>query len=196
VRFGTVSQNSQASAAQAKVNEIMQKALEGIEKAGVPKKAIRTSGLTLSPVYSEQKVFSSTEKITAFRANNTIEVTLDDLKLVGKVIDAGIAAGANELQGVSFRLKNDLPQRSAALAMAAEEARDKAKTIGKALDVRLAGVMEVTESGVRSFYPSDSTGGARMMSLRGGTAPTSVEPGELRVQASVTVRYEILPVVR
>src|SRR5436190_9315582 len=54
VRLGTTVQMSQANAAQAKVSETMQKALEGIEKIGVPRNSIRTANLTLTSVYSNE----------------------------------------------------------------------------------------------------------------------------------------------
>jgi uncharacterized protein len=190
VRLGTTIQMSKASEAQARVNEIMQKALEGIEKAGVPKRAIRTTGLTLTPIYASGK-FSETEKITAFRASNTIEITLEDLKLVGKAIDAGTTAGANELQGVTFGIKDDLNQRTKALAQAAEEAKQKAQTIAKSLDVQLGPLLEVTEGGAQ-IIPMRAYAMASPSFSGRATAPAApVEPGELTVHASVTVRYEI-----
>jgi uncharacterized protein YggE len=196
VRLGATVQNSQANVAQAKVNEIMSKALDSIQKAGVQKKSIGTRGLTLSPIYSNPSRLSSGSeegpRITGFRASNTLEITLDDTKLVGKVIDAGIEAGANELQGVSFGLKNDLPQRTTALTAAAEEAKSKAQTLAKAMDIQLGRVLEVNESGVRVM--ADAEYGLRKFAMAaapgsGGGSP--VEPGEVRVQANVTVRYEI-----
>ncbi len=189
VRLGAMSQTSQAETAQAKVNDAMQKALDGIAKLGVQKSSIRAAALRLMPVYSTEKFSSTTEgqKVVGFRASNTLEITLDDLNLVGKVIDAGITAGLNEVQGVSFSLKNDLPQRTAALTEAAQEARAKAETIAKALGLTLAGVSEVTESGVHMIPLHENFGGARMMAA---SVQTPVEPGEVRVQANVTVRYE------
>jgi len=194
VRLGTTVQMSQANAAQAKVSETMQKALEGIEKIGVPRNSIRTANLTLTSVYSNEKLAGSSEapRVVGFRANNTIEITLEDTKLVGKVIDAGIAAGANELQGVSFSLKDDLPQRIRTLTIASQEAKSKAQTIANALNLQLGSVIEVTEGGVHVVPFNEGFGGARMMAAAGAVR-TPIEPGEVRVQANVTVRYEIGP---
>jgi uncharacterized protein YggE len=54
------------------------------------------------------------------------------------------------------------------------------------LDVNLVGVIEVSEGGV--FVPRADYGGV-MMAAR--EASTPVSPGELEIQASVTVRYQI-----
>jgi uncharacterized protein YggE len=192
VRLGTTVQTSQADAAQATVNGTMQKALDAIVKLGIPRGAVRTATLTLASVYSSsERPVNNPEPphVVGFRASNTIEVTLDDTKLVGKVIDAGIAAGANELQGVSFALQNDIEQRRTALVNAASEAKTKAQTIAGALDVPLGPVLEVIEGGAHVIPLNEGFGGARMMAAVAVNTP--VEPGEVRVQANVTVRYRI-----
>lgn len=193
VRLGATVQAPEANVAQAKVNEIMQSALDAMEKLNIPKRFLKTSRLSLSPVYGNMRPDPADEsrgpKITGYRANNTIEVTLEDIDRVGKVIDTGIKAGANELQGVSFSLKNDLAQRSEALTEAAKEAQTKAEVIAKALSLRLGSVSEVNESGVRVMPQNEYFGGARM--AMAGAVQTPVQPGEIKVQASVTVHYQI-----
>src|SRR5881392_2549254 len=59
VRLGAMAQTPQADSAQNKVNETMQKALDAIEKVGVPRRSIHTSGLTLNPVYASEKLSSA-----------------------------------------------------------------------------------------------------------------------------------------
>src|SRR5688572_12086284 len=50
VRFGMTSQNSRASVAQSKVNEVIQKAIDGLQKAGIARKSIRTASISLTPI--------------------------------------------------------------------------------------------------------------------------------------------------
>jgi uncharacterized protein len=190
VRLGATAQAEEAAAAQRDVNAIMDKALAAIEKAGIARKNIRTTGLTLTPIYAPEQPKQPIEpRVVAYRAGNTIEVTVNDLKLVGKVIDAGLGAGANRLEGVSFTLENDLEQRRHALTKAVEEARAKAETIANTLDVPLGDVREVMEGGV-SVMPRYERLAARGMMAEAAMS-TPVEPGEVRVQASVTIHYNI-----
>jgi len=190
VRLGATAQAEDAAGAQTSVNATMQKALEGIQRAGIPRQSIRTTGLTLTPVYAPQKPERvETPRVVAYRAANTIEVTVDDLKLVGAVIDAGVTAGANRLEGVSFRLQDDLPQRTRALTAAVDEAKLKAEAIARALRVRIVKVAEVIEGGVHIMPRQESFAGARAFTADAMRTP--VEPGEVRVRASVTIRYEI-----
>lgn len=193
VRLGAEAQAADAAAAQSTVNATMQKALAEIQRVGIPERAIQTTGLNLSPVYAPREPGQEAElpRVIAYRASNSIQVQVDDLARVGKVIDAGVAAGANRLQGVSFELQNDLPQRTRALTLAAQEAKTKAQTIAAALQVELGQVREITEGGVSVIPRQENFAASRMMAM--DAAPTPVQPGEVRVQASVTVRYEIAP---
>ena len=178
--------------AQNTVNTTIQKALEAIGKVGIPKSAMQTLGLHLTPVYAPAKTGHEAEppQVVAYRAVNTIAIQVDDLSLVGKAVDAGIAAGANRLQGIAFELKNDLPYREQALKLAEAEARAKARAMAEALDVALVKVREINEGGVSILPRQERMAAGRVMTA---AAPTPVEPGEVRVQASVTLRYEIEP---
>ncbi|MCU0540121.1 MAG: SIMPL domain-containing protein, partial [Desulfobacterales bacterium] len=145
--LGTVVETRQAADAQKQLAQIIQRVLGEIKALGVPEEKIRTTGLALTPVYSQPKPRADPEpeapRIVGYRATNSVTIQLDDLGRVGAVIDAGIAAGANQLSGLSFELKNDLPPRQQALRLAAQEARVKAETIAAALNLQLGEVLDV-----------------------------------------------------
>jgi uncharacterized protein YggE len=107
------------------------------------------------------------------------------------VIDAGLKAGANQLEGVQFSLLNDLPPRQQALRLAVEEARSKAQVMADALRVNLVEVMEASESGV-SVVPFAEAGLAGVQA-RALAVETPVSPGQIQVRANVTLRYRISP---
>jgi uncharacterized protein YggE len=183
-------QASTARAAQNQVNTIAQKILAEVEKLGVKREEIQTSQLSLFPIYAQQKPGEEEPpRVVAYRAANTVSVRLSDLKLVGPVVDAGLAAGSNQVEGVSFGLRNDQAARLQALKEASHEAKRKAEAIAEALGVKLGALHEVVESG-NSVQPMFATA----MFARGGgreDAAAPVSPGQVTVNASVTVRYVI-----
>jgi uncharacterized protein YggE len=191
VRLGIVRQSPNAQAAQEQANTVAQEILNAIRRVGVPAQQIQTSRLILSPVYAPRTPESrDAPRIVAYNATNSVSVRLEDLSLVGAVIDAGLKAGANQLDGVQFGLKNDLPSREQALKEAVQEARSKAQVMAEALRVNLAEVLEATEGGV-SIFPQSEQGG---FAARLAAAPeTPVAPGQIQVQANVTIRYRISP---
>lgn len=193
VELGATAQAQQATAAQGQVNETMQRAISALTDAGVPRPNIRTSGISLQPVYSQpprgqQGAEDQTPRIVAYRASNTVRVQVDDVSAVGDVIDAGVGVGANQLAGLSFELRDETPQRLQALREAVATAQRKAEALAEAAGVRLTSVQAIEEGGVQIASPMDRR--ARAMSFEAG-AP--VEPGQVRVDASVTLEYRIAP---
>lgn len=193
VSLGVTAQAEQAQAAQEQVNATMQKILDAIHQQGVAREMIQTAGLSLHPVYSQPPYDPRTgqqreePRITGYRASNTVRVILDDLTKIGPVIDAGTTAGANQIQGVSFELKDDTQARSEALVQASERAREKATVLARAMGVSLDSIQEVAEGGV-NVIPPQPYAGVRMAAME---ASTPVEPGQMRVHASVTLTYRI-----
>ena len=197
VQLGATAQAETASAAQQRVNELMTAAVEAIRGAGIREEMITTAGISLYPVYTDQvpRPLQGGQnppepRIVAYRASNSVRVVLDDLGKIGDVIDAGVNAGANQIENVSFQLKDDAAAQRAALGSAAKEARAKADAIAQAMGLRIEGVLDVSEGGVNVIRP-------RLEFARGAVAmdaaATPVQPGQVDVQASVTVTYRVSP---
>jgi uncharacterized protein YggE len=193
VRLGILKQQPTADAAQSQANMVAQEILNAITKTGVSASQIRTSRLTLNPVHAQRRDSFEPPRIVAYSAQNVVTVTVQDLAKVGPVIDAGLKAGANELLGVNFELKNDLAARQQALKQAVTEARKKAETMAEAMDIKLGGALEVVEGGASVVPQPFPYAGAEAFAARAAAdiAPTPVSPGELEVHANVMVRYRI-----
>ncbi|HKI86290.1 MAG TPA: SIMPL domain-containing protein, partial [Thermoanaerobaculia bacterium] len=82
------------------------------------------------------------------------------------------------------------PARRAALADAARDAEGKARSLAQALNCRLGRILEVDEGGVQ-IQPRVATGLARAMSSVASASSTSVQPGKVKVAASVTMKVAI-----
>ncbi len=195
VRLGVVAQGKTAKSAQEQVNKKAAAILAALKKLGFGDKELQTSDLNVSPLYvteNNPNGESRPPRITGYQASNAVTAKTKKLELLGPAIDAGLDAGANQVEGVSFQLENDSAARSAALSAAVREARDKAKTIARALDVRLVEAIEVTEGGVNVFTPRYE--GLAMRAMADSiSAPTPVAAGEVSVDASVTIRFRIAP---
>jgi uncharacterized protein YggE len=189
VRLGIVRQANNAQMAQEQANQVAQQILKGIAGVGIAPQEIRTARLVLTPVYAPRSPESrDAPRIVAYNATNTVSVRVDNLSLVGPVIDAGLKAGANQLEGVQFGLKNDLPAREQALKEAVAEAQSKAQAMAEALKLRLVDVLEVTEGGVSLFPMAQSAEFSRAAAM---DTATPVSPGQLEIRANVTIRYRI-----
>ena len=192
VTLGVGAQADQASAAQNQVSQVMQRVTAALVEAGVPAARIQTVGLSLYPVYSQPDYRQQNDaqahepRVVGFRAANTVRVRLEDIARIGNVLDAGLSAGANEIQGISFELSNDTAQRTEALAAAVRNARTKAEALADAAGVRLLDVQRIEESGGGAPEPMHRTMGFAAME-----AGTPVEPGQVQVSARVVLTFRI-----
>jgi uncharacterized protein len=194
VRLGVVAEAREASLAQQQVNKIIERVINDLRELGLPQEAIQTAHASIHPVHSYPTPVQGgpppEPRIVGFRASNTLQVKVDDLTLIGRVIDAGIRAGANQLEGLNFQLRDDLPARQRALAAATRQAQAKALTLAETLDLQLGGLAEIIEGADRGIRPPPHPGLPRMRAamLEAHTA-TPIEPGEVQVEAEVTLIY-------
>jgi uncharacterized protein YggE len=191
VRIGIVRQANNAQVAQQQTNAVAEQITAALTKLGIRAADIQSSRLTLTPMYDTAVPRRGNEapRIVAYNAQNVVSVTVSNLNLVGPVIDAGFNAGANQLEGVQFSLRDELPSRQEALKQAAVDARKKAEAIAEALGLTLGNVQEVAEGGVSVMSKGDAAYNVR--SFEAAPVPAPVSPGELEVNASVTIRFLI-----
>ena len=186
VRLGVSSRGRTARDAQTQTNEAISKFYAALDRLQIERKDIQTSQLTLNPYYDNPRP-GDQPKIAGYEASNVLTVRLTDFAKIGPVIDAGVEAGVNNMQGVSFGIVDDTRARMEALASATREARQKAEAIASALGVRVGDILMVNEGGVYVPMPQYDRGMMAEMKSAGAI----VSPGQLDVSASVTIRFAI-----
>ena len=186
IDVGVVTEGSIAAtvaAQNAKLTDTVLAELRKIVEAG----QLKTTGYSLRPNYKTAKP-GTPATIDGYTGSTTVEAKLSDLTLVGKVIDAALQAGANNIQNLQFGLKNPQTQQSQALKEAAIEARANAEAIAMGLGLRIVRVLSAEQ-----FAP----GGDYSMPKRAPVAfaasavQTQVEPGTIEISATVTLKVEV-----
>ena len=161
--------------------------LDALRAAGVPGADVHTAGLELSPSWEHD----GTRMVrTGFTVTNRIAATVRDLEAVGRVLDAGLGAGATGLDGVRFRLADEGAASEEARRAAVADARRRATTIAEALGGGLGALIAVSEG--TSIGPSPLRE-ARLALAAAADAPTPVLPGAVEVSVTVTAAWELLP---
>ena len=187
ITIAVVTQAKQAIDAQqqnATKSDAVMRALKSAAGAGAE---VKTSGYNLQP----QRIYKEGQPptITGYEARNSVTVTVADLTKIGSVIDAAGQAGANDVGGISFTLRNDRPVRDKALSEATTEAMSKAKVIAQALGGRVARVVEVQEEGFQRPQPIYANQEFAMQ--RGQAVSTPIEVGSLDIRSRVQLIAEI-----
>jgi uncharacterized protein YggE len=153
----------------------MNAVITAVEGQGVPQKNIQTSDLSIW-YDSEHDQYVVSHQTT---------IRIDNVTKVGAVLDAAVAAGANNSWGVSFGLQDESAARSQALQSAVADARKRANAIASALGVTITGV---SSAGEASYTVTPPVPIAAAPSASGATS-TPVQPGQLTVTADVNVVY-------
>lgn len=188
IDVGVVTQASTAEAAAsrnaAQTTAVLSKLTSILGIAG----SLRTANYSLNPeIHYPPNGGSPT--ITGYSANNTVQVTLDDLALTGKTIDAATAAGSNLVNGVQFLFRDDSSFRGEALRQATLKARANAETIALAMGLHVVRLVAAEAEGSAPPRMFEFMG----MAQRNVAIPTPIESGTLDIRATVTVTLEVAP---
>ena len=159
-----------------------------IRAAGVADRDMQTSGVTLAAQYDYQP--NQRPRITGYQATNTVTIRMRDLNAVGPVLDALVAQGANQINGPTFGLENPDAALDNARTEAMTKAMRRAELYAKAAGLRVTRVVSITESGGYS-PPQPVMMMARMAAADAAAPETQVAPGEVTLNASVSVVFEL-----
>ena len=194
VTMGMETAGPTAAEAQRENSAVMQKVMTRVLELKIDKERIQTSAFTVTPRYKPQppprsETVPPLPEIIGFIVSNTMTVEVRDLEKVATVIQAALGAGANHFRGLQWSLRDEQPARLSVLKIAASKAREKSKVLSDALNVKLGRLMTVNEGGhvIRPApYAARSMG---TMEMAGAEPPIS--SGELKIEATVTLIYEI-----
>jgi uncharacterized protein len=188
VTIGVLSQASTAQAASSQNATQTTAVFNAVKRVLGGNGQLKTAEYSISPDYQYSKD-GSASKVIGYHASNTVLATVDDLSLVGKIVDTATQAGANNVNGIAFTLRNDEAIRAQALAEAAGKARASAEVIAKALNLRVIGVLnaEAIEAPIVRPLLMQAKAAVRMNEA----APTPIEAGTLDIHASVAVTLQV-----
>lgn len=187
VSAGVVTQAPDANAAMRANAAQMDKVMTAIRAAGIADRDIQTTGINVNPRY--QYADNTPPKITGYQANNTVSLKVRDIGKLGKVLDALVASGANQVNGPSFEVDQPEAGYDEARRAALEKAQARAQMYAKALGLRVRRIVSIDEGG--GFRPP-----MPMMAM--AAAPraekaydTAVSPGETTLSANLSIVFEL-----
>ncbi|MCD6095915.1 MAG: SIMPL domain-containing protein [Thermoprotei archaeon] len=186
IRISVVTRADEAASAQESASEKMSNVIRALTNYGIKEDQIKTVFYSLRPVYEYER---GKQIFVGYECVNTIEVELEEIDKVGKVIDLAVANGANRVDSLIFTLKSETIEKlkSEALKKAVEDARSKAEAVAQAASIELLGPISISvESGI--VYRVSETVTIPMYKET-STTPI-IPPEELSITATVTIIYE------
>lgn len=186
INVGVQTKNEDAAIAQQENAKLMEAVIAAIKAKGIKAEDIKTTGYSLYQTYDYNL---DKQSDPYYVANNTVNVKLNDIKMVGSIIDTATAAGANAVNSIQFTVKDDSQYYQEALKLAMNNAKGKATAIMSTYSKVPGTPYSVTESsyggGIMYDYASSRLTGDVAMENS-----TPIEVGEITITANVSVSYD------
>ena len=169
------------TAAMNQTNDRQQAVIDAVTGAGVDRKDISTTDVSLQPQYD------NAGGVTGYRASNSIRVKIHPTDSASHVLAVIVGAGgdATRINSVSYSIADDSQLVKDARARAFQDAKNRAEQYAQLSGLKLGKIISITEtSGGTAPAPAP---------LRGGAMPSAVplEPGQQTVSFSVTAVWQL-----
>jgi uncharacterized protein YggE len=190
INVGVETRAATVTEAKATVDGQMETILATLKELSVAEKDIQSS---YYGIYYEQEPYqpvareegSAAEPRGVYRVSSMLEVTVRDVEKAGTVLDAVVAAGANQVYGVNLTVSDNQKWQNEAREKAIADAQARADEFARLTGVELGQVLSVSEviGGAAPYvaYAERGMGGG------GG----GISPGELEMSTQVQVTFAI-----
>jgi uncharacterized protein YggE len=182
VSTGVVSEAGTAKEAIERNKAGMSKLTDGMKKAGIDARDIRTTVFNVEPRYTQPKDGRS-GVINGYRVMNQVRLTVRNVGRLGDVLDQAIALGANQVNHIAFDVANDETLKDDARKLAMTNARRRAELYAKAAGAELGQVLRIFEQVIGHHAPVDGRVAMR--------ASVPIEPGTRTLEVEVHVTYAL-----
>ncbi len=198
--LGVETSDKDLAVAKQQNDERVKKVLLLATEQGIDPKDVQTEYISIEPKYrysDDQSTF------IAFFVRKTILITLKDISGFESLLSAALESGVNYVHGIEFRTTELRRYRDQARALAIQAAKEKATALAEGLGQKV-GIPQSIREDRAGWYSSYSSwwggrwGGGPAQNVIQNAGPASsdslegsVAPGQIAVQASVTVVFEL-----
>lgn len=185
ISAGVVSRSATASAAIQDAAARMDRVRAALKRAGIVERDIQTSTLNLNPEYRYPE--NQSPQLTGYSASNEVTVRFRDIRNAGKILDALVAEGANQISGPNLTIDNPDSALDEARTKAVATGRARAELYARSLGMHVVRLVSVSESG--GYAPPPPMPPQPMMMAR--AASTKIDPGEQKLQVTLAMVFEL-----
>ncbi|MDQ0091117.1 uncharacterized protein YggE [Paenibacillus anaericanus] len=151
-------------------------------------KDIQTGQFYVQPNYTYTE--KEGQKVKGYTAQHTLQVSYRDLDKIGQLLDAASTAGANVINNIQFATENPDQFEEQVIQKAMANANMKASAIAKAANRQVGIVLTVTQSSSGpAVYNQNYV--MKEMAMDTGGASTQIEAGEIKINTTLSVTYEM-----
>jgi uncharacterized protein YggE len=187
ISAGVVTQAPTATAAIQQNAQQMTSVRAALRRAGIADRDIQTSQISLNPEYRYTENRAPT--LIGYRASNEVSVRFRDIANTGKILDALVAQGANQINGPMLMLDKPEQALDEARTAALKTAQGRAELYARSLGRRVKRILSISEAG--GSFPQPPRPMAMEMRGAADAASSKIDPGEQIVAVSLSVSFEL-----
>jgi uncharacterized protein len=186
ISAGVIAKSATASAALQDSADRMSRVLAALKRAGVAERDIQTSNVSLNPEYRYPQ--NAEPQLVGYTASNTLSVRFRDVRSSGKILDALVGVGANQINGPNLVVDNPQAALDEARAQAVAKGRARADLYARSLGMRVARVVSVAEQGGNGVIAPMAP---QVFAAPAARASTQIESGEQKLQVNLSMIFEL-----
>jgi uncharacterized protein YggE len=185
--FGLESAGRDLAAAKKDNAERTKTLLSALRKNGIDDKNVQTNQVQIFPRYNFD---GAKRRFVDYAVRKNFVVTFTDLNNYGKVLDAALEAGVEEVNGPNFGFAKPETLEAQARSRAAADARAKADALAADLGVKVGAPLEISEANVQMPVAMFGARAMKAQSMDAGGGDV-LAAGQSSVRATVTVKFEL-----
>jgi uncharacterized protein len=125
--------------------------------------------------------------LTGYSASNQVNIRFRDIRNSGRILDALVAEGANQINGPSLSIDKPEAALDEARTKALAAGRARAELYARSLGLRVGKLVSVSESG--GYSGPQPMVMSRMAVAE--AAATKIDPGEQQLQVTLAMTFEL-----
>lgn len=185
--------------------------LAALKDMGIEDKDVKTAGYYSGPKYEWRQASCPTSSasydmgmpvycppgksvLTGYEVNQTISVKVRDTEKAGDALVKVGELGATNISGLDFVVDDLEAVKAEAREIAIKNAKEKAKKLSKALDIKLVKIVSYNDSSDYPgpmYYAMDSMSSVKGAGEVRATVTPEVPMGENKTVANVSITYEV-----
>jgi uncharacterized protein len=186
VNLGVVTEGKELIGAQQQNSLAANKVIDTLTRLGIDRNQIQTFDYRIEPDYDYEQ---GKQIFRGYKITHILEVKIDDLNIIGKVVDTAVQNGANYVANIQFTTKYKEIYYQQALTYALNNAGNKAKTIANTIRVTLNPTPILVIEGGEMIQPIELQHAAFAKAANS----TQIQPGQLIIKASIAADFNHHP---
>src|SRR5215213_1296688 len=187
ISAGVVTRAATAVAAIQQNADRMERVRAALKRAGIEDRDIQTSSINLNPEYRYEQ--NKPPQLVGYTASNQLNVRFRDIANSGKILDALVKEGANQLNGPTLTIDKPEAALDEARGRAIAVGRARAELYARSMGMRVVRVVALSESG--SSYPVPPPMPMMERAMVGQAADSKIDPGEQKLQVNLAMTFEL-----